>query len=71
VISRAAPFIAAVVLVTGSPAAQSTLTLEQLLGRLDAYLLEYETQLSSVVADERFEQSPWGFGAKGLWRSAA
>jgi hypothetical protein len=56
--------------VNKSAAAQSKPTLEQLLGRLDAYLLEYETQLSSVVADERFEQSLWGFGAKALWRSA-
>lgn len=39
-----------------SVTAQSKPTLEQLLGRLDAYLLAYETQLSSVVADERFDQ---------------
>lgn len=62
---------AAVILLTAfSLSAQSRPTLEQLLSRLDAYLLEYETQLSSVVADERFEQSLWGFGAKALWRSA-
>jgi hypothetical protein len=53
-----------------SVTAQSRPTLEQLLGRLDTYLLEYETQLSSVVADERFEQALWGYGAKSLWRSA-
>ena len=32
-------------------------SLEQLLDRMGAYLVEYETQLSSVVAEERFEQS--------------
>jgi hypothetical protein len=53
-----------------SLSAQSKPALEQLLARLDAYLLEYETQLSSVVADERFEQTLWGFGAKALFRSA-
>lgn len=53
-----------------SVTAQSRPTLEQLLGRLDSYLLEYETQLSSVVADERFEQALWGYGAKSLFRSA-
>lgn len=48
---------AAVALLTSQQlSAQSGPTLEQLLGRLDAYLLEYETQLSSVVADERFDQ---------------
>lgn len=36
--------------------AQPAPTVEQLLDRLGKYLLEYETQLSSVVADERFEQ---------------
>lgn len=39
-----------------SISAQATPTLDQLLDRMDAYLLQYETQLSSVVADERFEQ---------------
>lgn len=37
-------------------AAQSAPTLEQLLDRLTGYLITYETQLSSVVADERFDQ---------------
>ena len=70
-ISRLCSVTAAVVLLTTtSSSAQSKPTLEQVLGRLDAYLLEYETQLSSVVADERFEQSLWGYGAKSLWRSA-
>lgn len=62
---------AAVVWLGSAPLlAQPGPTLEQILGRLDAYLLEYETQLSSVVADERFEQSLWGFGARSLFRSA-
>ena len=40
--------------------AQSKPSLEQLLDRMGAYLIEYETHLSSVVADERFEQSIFG-----------
>src|SRR5688500_1740031 len=48
---------AVVVLTTCSISAQSTPTLDQLLDRMSAYLIEYETQLSSLVADERFEQS--------------
>ena len=48
---------AVVVLTTGSLSAQSDPPLEQLLDRMGAYLIEYETQLSSLVADERFEQS--------------
>jgi hypothetical protein len=35
---------------------QPTPTVDQLLDLLGKYLLEYETQLSSVVADERFDQ---------------
>lgn len=61
---------AAIVALLTSASAQSTPTLEQLLGRLDEYLTEYETQLSSVVAEERFEQQLWGLGAKALKRSA-
>ena len=61
---------AVVLLATAAPSAQPTPTLEELLRRLDAYLSEYEKQLSSVVADERFEQSLYGLGAKSLWRSA-
>ncbi len=37
-------------------AAQPAVSLEQLLERMGAYLRHYETQLSSIVADERFEQ---------------
>ncbi len=36
--------------------AQPAVSLEQVLERMSAYLLQYETQLSSVVADERFDQ---------------
>jgi hypothetical protein len=61
---------AVVLLTTATFSAQSRPSLEQLLGGLDAYLLQYETQLSSVVAEERFEQSLWGFGAQALRRSA-
>ena len=37
-------------------AAQPAPTLAQLIDRMGVYLTAYETQLSSVVADERFEQ---------------
>lgn len=50
-------FIAACCLLAAQPAAQSTPSLEQLLDRMGAYLTEYESQLSSVVAEERFEQN--------------
>ena len=49
------PLVAAL-LMAPSLSAQSKPTVEQLLDRMRAYLAEYETQLSSVVADERFEQ---------------
>ncbi len=53
-------FAALVVAIANLPglslSAQSAPTLDQLLDRMDAYLLQYETQLSSVVSDERFEQ---------------
>ena len=48
---------AAVVLTICSISAQSTLVIDQLLDRMGAYLIEYEGQLSSLVADERFEQT--------------
>ena len=44
-------------LLAAQPAAQSPPSLEQLLDRMGAYLTEYESQLSSVVAEERFEQN--------------
>jgi hypothetical protein len=50
------PALAASLLASGSLLAQPAPTLEQLLDRMGNYLLEYETQLSSVVAEERFEQ---------------
>ena len=40
--------------------AQSTASLDQLLDRMGDYLLAYEAQLSSVVADESFEQRIFG-----------
>jgi hypothetical protein len=43
--------------------ARQTPTLDQLLDRMGAYLTEYETHLSSVVADERFEQNVYSLGA--------
>ena len=48
--------LAACCLFAAQPAAQSTPSLEQLLDRMGAYLTEYESQLSSIVADERFSQ---------------
>ena len=52
-----AGLISATLVVAASPvAAQSAPTLEQLLDRMGAYLVEYESQLSSVVAEERFSQ---------------
>ena len=62
--------VAAILVLATTLSGQSTPTLEQLLGRLDAYLTEYETQLSRVVAEERFQQSLWGLGARSLRRSA-
>lgn len=52
--------VAAVVLTTPSISAQSKPALELLLDRMGAYLTEYETLLSSVVAEERFDQSIYG-----------
>ena len=37
--------------------ARQPATLDQLLDRMGEYLIEYEAQLSTLVADERFEQS--------------
>ena len=54
---------AAVFLTSSSISAQSPPTLDQLLDRMGAYLTEYESQLSSVVADERFEQNVYAPGA--------
>ena len=53
---RSALVVAGAVFTAAESSAQSTPTLEQLLDRMGEYLLEYETQLSSVVAEERFEQ---------------
>src|SRR5688572_554040 len=55
----------AAVLTAQSLSAQS-ISLDQLLDRMGAYLIEYETQLSSVVADEKFEQNMYfGRGRTG------
>jgi len=48
---------AAAFLTTVSISAQSNPNVDQLLDRMGAYLTEYESQLSSVVADERFQQN--------------
>lgn len=48
--------VAACVLVGPGLRAQPAVSLEQVLERMSAYLLQYEMQLSSVVADERFDQ---------------
>ena len=48
--------LVAVVLIAASLAAQSKPSAEQLLDLMGAYLVDYESQLSSVVADERFIQ---------------
>jgi hypothetical protein len=56
--------IAVVLIVTAAVlpgiGAQAPPTLDQLLDRMGAYLLDYETQLSSVVAEETFEQRIYG-----------
>jgi hypothetical protein len=56
VIWRSASVIFAVVVAAGSPSAQPEAILEQMLDHLRSYLVDYETRLSSVVADERFDQ---------------
>lgn len=53
----AVAFLTACGLLAAHPAAQSKLSLEQLLDRMGTYLTDYESQLSSVVADEKFEQN--------------
>lgn len=47
--------------------AQSTAALDELLDRMGAYLIEYESQLSSVVAEERFDQRVLGRITTGRW----
>ena len=49
-------FFTAALLTTAESRAQPAPTVDELLDRMGEYLLEYETQLSSVVAEERFEQ---------------
>ena len=62
--------VAAAFLTSASISAQSDASLEQLLDRMGAYLIEYESQLSSVVADERFEQNIYGLGARARSQGA-
>ena len=47
---------AGVVVLASSPSAQSAPDVEVLLNRMGTYLVEYESELSSIVADESFEQ---------------
>lgn len=47
------------------PAGGQAPTLDALLDRMGVYLVEYETQLSSVVADEKFEQNVYLRGSTG------
>ena len=59
-----AGLVSATLVVAASPvAAQPAPTLEQLVDRMGAYLADYETQLSSVVAKEKFEQNIYGRNA--------
>lgn len=53
--------------VVPSVSAQSRPTLAELLERMGTYLLDYESQLSSVVAEERFDQRIMGSIATGRW----
>ena len=48
--------IAVVLLTTSSLSAQPNIRLTSILNRMGEYLVEYESQLSSVVADESFSQ---------------
>jgi hypothetical protein len=57
--------LVAAVLSTSESFAQPAPTVEQLVDRLGKYLLEYETHLSSVVAEERFEQRVYYTRADG------
>lgn len=60
---RSVVLVAAFLLTSLSISGQSTPSLELLLDRMGAYLTDYESQLSSVVADERFEQNVYGLRA--------
>ena len=55
-------FVTAACLIQPETSAQSKPSLDQLLDRMGAYLTEYENHLSSVVADERFEQNIYAGG---------
>jgi hypothetical protein len=55
-ISRRCSIAAFVSLTTLSISAQSSVSVDDVLARMGAYLVEYESQLSSVVAEESFSQ---------------
>jgi hypothetical protein len=48
--------LAALALLTGTPAAQSEPSVDELIDRMGAYLRDYEMLLTSIVADEEFRQ---------------
>jgi hypothetical protein len=65
---RTAIVLAACAFVGQSLDAQPAPPLDQLLDRMGEYLIDYESQLSSVVAEERFEQRIVGRIMTGRWR---
>lgn len=64
---RTAVVLVAAAFVVPALNAQQTPTLDQLLDRMGEYLIEYESQLSSVVAEERFDQRILGRITTGNW----
>jgi hypothetical protein len=62
--------LAALAVLTAQSLSAQSISLDQLLDRMGAYLIEYETQLSSVVADERFEQNIYALGAGSRTQAA-
>jgi hypothetical protein len=59
---RSVVLVATALLTSDSTLAQSTPSLDQLLDRMGTYLTSYERDISTVVADERFEQKYYGGG---------
>lgn len=66
-----ATLLCAALAVAVPSAAQTPPTLEQLLDRMGAYLIAYETQLSRIVADERFEQRTYATASSESRRESA
>lgn len=64
---RASPACAALAVAVPS-LAQTPPTFDQLLDRMGTYLVEYESHLSRIVADERFQQNT--FAANSEYRRA-